>query len=182
VKDREVGALDPALEDRQAEQRRHGRRQGDDHEQREGPTAEGLPPGRHRAVAVQQHEVRDGIRPGRLELEVEGHDVGAEAEEHALAEDEHAATPPGQADADRDHRVAAVLGEVAEAEVVQHCRSEDEQRDGQRRDADQVESGHGAEALHARLLVRTVNRPWGRICRKATTSTKVSTVARLPLV
>ena len=131
------------------------------------------------SCAVELHEVGQVCpAPGVGELEVHGHRVAAEAEEHALAEGQHAAAAPGQADADGDDREAQVLGEQVEPEVASSASgaSDEEQRrrrrakPGQGPPADGPRQPVGALGLlgatvvgvgHARLLVRSVNRPCG---------------------
>ena len=114
-----------------------------------------------------------------------GHRVAAEPEEHALAEGEHAALAPGQADAERDDREAEVLGQQAEPEVGSSSeRGHDQGQHGAtvpRRPA-AVPCDGVRTAGHVSALDRSTNRPCGRNWRKATIAANTMTLARLASV
>ena len=115
--DREVRAAHPLPEHQQAQHaappavgstHHHG--------QREHRVAERLPQ-RRQLSRRRSTTMKSGRLPGAGvdQLQVHAHRVAAEAEEHALAEGEHAAVPPGQVDADRDDREAEVLAPAGRA-------------------------------------------------------------------
>ena len=122
--DREVGAADPAAEGREAEQARRRARAArgspgsSPRADRNGSHQPGTP-----SEEMQGHEVGGAAGAGVGELEVHRHQVGADAEEHALPERQHAAPAPGQPDPDGDHRVAEVLAEQVEPERRQQRRA-----------------------------------------------------------
>jgi hypothetical protein len=89
-----------------------------------------------RGELVPVHEVGDARRGldlgadgvGRLELEEHRHGVAAEAEEHALAQAEHAAVAPDHDQADGDEGIGQVLADQVEAEDVQRQRQHHRQQ------------------------------------------------------
>ena len=120
--------------------------------------------------------MKSGARPaaGVGDLEVHAHDVAAEPEEHALAQHQHAATAPGQPDADRDDREAQVLAEQAAAGSPTAGPARRTNR-ASRGEHERQQRGHACDrsaGSHTRLLVRTVKRPCGRTCRKTTMTRK----------
>src|SRR5690606_39446131 len=88
-------------------------------------------------------------------------------------------------DAHRDDREAQEFAEQPEPEVGQHHRCDDEQHQrgepepGPGLPTSQDPSRHPVEhsGSHARLLVRTVNSPCGRTCRKITMNANTITLA-----
>ena len=110
---REVRALDATFEDAETQCRGEGRRQNHDRQQREGGGGERFPVGGQFPHPGDLHEVGHVVAANLCvgDLEVHAHHVAAEAEEHALAQNQHSAPAPGQPDADGDDREAQELAE-----------------------------------------------------------------------
>src|SRR5207249_808181 len=133
------------------------------------------------------HEVRHVARPRLLELEMHGHGVAAEPEEHALPERQHPSLPPCQADADGDDRKTEVLGQQVQPEVAEHRRRSEERQGHAGEDEGTPPPGPPAagrrvHVVHVRALDRSTNIPCGRSCRKATMARNTTTLARLAWV
>ena len=110
TEDREVGTSHASPEDAGAEQPRQRRGERHDQQERDESGAHRFPPGGYHPRAVELHEVGHAAWTGVGELEVHGHQIAAKAEEDALAHGEHAASAPGETDADGDHGQAKELG------------------------------------------------------------------------
>src|SRR5690606_15888078 len=142
----------------------------DGHDQREPRMGERFPERGQLLHAAPHHEVGQ-VAAAIVQIQVPGHRIAAEAEEDALAEGEHAALPPGQPDAERDDRVAEVLGEQAQPERLQQQRRGD-QGDGRDRGERQVSPDHVS------ALDLSATSPCGRTWRKPMTAANTSTLAR----